>query len=705
MADRMTTLRSDYYKRPYPYTGANPTNPAETGQRLGKWYDDYLNAYKERKARKEQEKSKRTQHREALVSTNPWLEPLLQKVALARLNLLNTDDGWAKDKSYGWGHKLNFKEAPQDSEFFTLNQDPVTGEIWVEDTDEALKFFKNPTTTVERDGKFVDPQQAYKELRAPFEDYAREPFTQAFEPMTEKEAKAGGYDWYPTTNEVLNALIETQLGEGNKEALYDAAQYYLSEMLRDDRAKDTREFENADRKLLLSDGSTKPSFEAPNGVAEFGKNMVIPFTNAVMADPELWYKTGRGEVAGRAVTDALLNGASIALPWIGGARGAAMASRPAIGAVIGGAAGGNANYWLKRLANQGWDMGSGHGGIEHPIDLFDMAIETGAGALGGLGANANRVGGYRALKAKMKPADPTSVPTKDVNTSIKLAKQYGDKANAEPHFRSEAFAQYGKDYPNAAKQVRMFPKLEAEASDDLGTRVIPLAQDLPNGSAVRTGRVAGSGANANKYIDTRIKTTNPVTGKPYEVVNEWINGTDPEFLAAYRGRNAKFFDNLLREGDLKDIGKAAKKAQAVGAPEKEYFTGGLRTFSDKDYAAKLAALSGENFDDETKIANKAIAHLLRNDVKIGNKVKGKFTKADPKQQKAYDKSMNTYKNRTNMKLVDATDKKNAFKNDFKTGMLKTPVILNSGVSNALPWGSNKIFDVPPYLYVAPTDEE
>ena len=251
----------------------------------------------------------------------------------------------------------------------------------------------------------------------------------------------------------------------------------------------------------------------------------------------------------------------------------------------------------------------------------------------------------------------------------------------------------------------MFPKLEAEASDDLGTRLIPLAQDLPNGSAVRTGRVPRSGANANKYIDTRIKTPNPATGKPYEVVNEWINGTDPEFLNAYRGRNAAFFDKLLRQGDLKDIGKAAKKAQAVGAPEKEYFTGGLKTFSDKDYAARLAALSGDNFDDETKIANKALAHLLRNDVRVGNKVKGKFVKADPKQQAAYNKSKANYENRTNMKLVDATDKKEAFKNNLTTGALKTPVVLNAGVSNALPWGSNKIFGVPPYLYVEPSDEE
>ena len=697
MSDNITTLRSGYYRRPFPFTGTNPTTPHETQERLGKWFDDYLKGVESRKKAAADKKNIRSQRSEALLNTNPWLKPLLQKVALARLNLLNNDDGWAKDKKYGWGHKLEFKQAPNDSEYFTLNQDPVTGEIWVEDTDKA-------TELLDKNGMDMSPM--YKQLRAPFEDYVREPFTQAFEPMTRDEAKQGAYDWYPSTNEVLNALVETQLGQGNKEALYDATQRIFSELIADDRSKETPEFDNAWRKILLDDGiSQKPQFVAPNGVKELATNMVLPFTNAVMADPELWYKTGRGEVAGRVATDALLNGASIALPWFGGARGTAMASRPVLGAIAGGAVGGNANYWLKRLANQGWDMGSGHGGLENPIDLIDMGIETGAGALGGLGANANRIGGYRVLKQKMKHGDPSSVSAKDVRTSIDLVKQYGDKASAEPHFRSEAFSQYSKDYPNAAKKVRMFPKLEAEASDDFGSWVIPLAQDLPDGRAVRTGRAPGFGANANKYIDTRIRTRNPATGRRHEVVKEWINGTDPEFLNAYRDRNAAFFNKLLRQGDLKDIGKAAKKAQAVGAPEKEYFTGRWKTFTDKDYAARLAALSGDNFDDETKIANKALAHLLRNDVRIGNKVKGKFIKADPKQQAAYDKAKADYENRTNMKLVDAIDKKEAFKNNFATGALKTPVLLNAGVSNALPWGSNKIFDVPPYLYVEQSDEE
>ena len=85
--------------------------------------------------------------------------------------------------------------------------------------------------------------------------------------MTRDEAKQGAYHRYPSTNEVLNALIETQLGQGNKEALYDATQRIFSELIADDRSKETPEFDNAWRKILLDDGvGQKPQFVAPNGV-------------------------------------------------------------------------------------------------------------------------------------------------------------------------------------------------------------------------------------------------------------------------------------------------------------------------------------------------------------------------------------------------------------------------------------------------------
>lgn len=715
MSDRITTLRSDYYKRPFPFTGAKPTSPEEVGQRQqliaqhkagkatpqdierlgGKWFDDYLAGVAERKAKGEKEKDLRTQRAEALLATNPKLKPLLQKVALARIAMLNAadDDEMAHSKKYGWGHKIDYKNAPQDSEYFKLNYDPDTGEIWVEDTDAALNL-------LDPSGK-ADMSPMYKQLRKEFEDYANEPYTQTFVPATRDEAKEKGYDWYPSTQEFLNALIETQLGDGNKQALYDATQNIFSELMADDRRKETPEFQRAWERILLDDGSgrQKPQFVAPNGVAEFGKNMVIPFFNAVYSDPELWQKTGTGEAVARGIADAGLNTASIVLPWAGAARGATMGSRPLIGAMIGGAAGGNANYWLKRLANEGFDLGTGHGGLENPIDLTDMGIETVAGSLAGVGAAANRVKGMRQLQRKMKPANPSAVKGDDIKASIDLSKQYGSKANAEWPFRSDAFTGYEKAYPNGGYSVKKIPALEAEATDDLGTKVIPLAQDLPSGSAARTGRVKGTGANANKFIDSRMKTTNPATGKPYEVVTEWMT-PDAEFMKAYiGGRNKAYFDKLLRQGgDFGDLQKAAKKAQEKDNPLTEYFGNGRRTFSNKDMAARLASLSGEHFDDESRAANKFVARALRNDRQVMNKVDGKWKKGDQKQVTAHTKAMDKYKNRADMNLVDETDKKTAFRNGKLTGALKLPIIGNTAVSNAIPWGSNAIFGVSPYTY-------
>lgn len=715
MPDRITTLRSDYYKRPFPFTGSNPTNPEEVGfrQRLlaqqkvgkatqqdierfgGKWLNDYLDGVAERKAKGEKkEKSLRGQKAEALLATNPSLKPLLQKVALARIAMLNAADNeeWANSKKYGWGHKIDYKNAPQDSEYFKLNYDPETGEIWVEDTDAALDLL-DPSGN-------VDISPLYKQKRKEFEDYAKEPFTQTFVPATRDEASAKGYDWYPSTQEFLNALIETQLGEGNKQALYDATQGIFSELMADDRMKETPEFQRAWERILLDDGSgrQKAQFVAPNGVKEFGKNMVIPFVNSVYSDPELWQKTGTGEVVARGIADAVLNGASIALPWAGAARGAVMGSRPLIGAMVGGAAGGNANYWLKRLANGGFDFATGHGGLENPIDLTDMGIETVAGSLAGVGAAANRVRGMRQLQRKMKPANPSAVKGNDIDASIELSKRHGSKAKAEGPFLSDAFTEFEKAYPNGGYSFKKIPTLEAEASDELGSRTIPLAQDLPGGNAERTGRVAGTGANANKYIDTRMKTINPATGKPYEVVTEWME-PDAEFIKAYTGgRNKAYFDKILRQGDFGDLQKAAKRAQEKDNPVLEYFGKGRKIYTHKDMAARLSSLSGEHFDDESRAVNKFLAHALRNDRQPVNKVAGKWKKGDQKQVAAYDKAMDKYKNRANMKLVDVTDKKTAFKNNGLTGALKLPILGNTAVSNAIPWGSNVIFGVSPYTY-------
>ena len=127
-----------------------------------------------------------------------------------------------------------------------------------------------------------------------FEDFIKEPYTQELAPMTRDEAKSSDVDWYPTTNEFLNALIETKLGEGNKEPLYDAAQVIFSQILDEDLKSENPKYREAFKKILNDDGTQDRQFKTANGVGYGLLDTVFPFVTSVVHDPELWQKTVKG---------------------------------------------------------------------------------------------------------------------------------------------------------------------------------------------------------------------------------------------------------------------------------------------------------------------------------------------------------------------------------------------------------------------------
>ena len=586
MSDKVTTLRSDYYKRPYPDTGYDPTSPEDVAKRMAKakanakvrlTSDNLFKPLKNVKDEYWPSSDVREQNVKALLATNPELEPLLRQVALARIKMLNSDDKWTKSKKYGWGHRIDYPMPPDADEYFSYREDPETGELYIDDSEKVLDFLLP-------NGEY---NEEYKSRRKPFEDYLSHQMNHVLEPMTREDAEKNGYAWYPSTYEILNALAETQYGEGNKRALYDATQRLFSQLMLEDSDKETPEYEKAWSRILNDDGEQETQFEAPNGVWSTAKNMVIPFTNAVLEDPELWAKTKTTEALARGGTDALLNAASVALPWVGAARGATMASRPVLGAMLGGAIGGGANYALGRGANEGYDFFTGHGGIEYPIDLTDAGLEVGLGSLGGLGASANRVRGMRRLKKIMSPDTPKRVKNSDIDKSIELVEKHGTKADAEWPFRSSAFDEYESKYPDAGTMVHVYPKLQVKVNDEFGKRTIPLAQGLPSGKATNTGRKTGHGANANKYV----KGNNPDVEMPVEYARP-----DAEFMRKYVDQNKSYFDGkqavtkpgVLRVNDVKDIAKAAKLAQETDNEMAKLFSGGFRFYRDKDFKGMLA---------------------------------------------------------------------------------------------------------------------
>lgn len=702
MSDKATTFRSDYYKRPYPDTGYDPTNPEDVAKRMynakanSKVHLTSDNVFKPFKNIKDEywpSTDVREQNVKALLATNPELEPLLRQIALARIKMLNSDDEWTKSKKYGWGHRIDYPMPPDADEYFSYREDPETGELYIDDSDKVLDFLLP-------NGEYNDE---YKSRRKPFEDYLSHQMNHALEPMTREDAEKNGYAWYPSTYEILNALAETQYGEGNKRALYDATQRLFSQLMLEDGDKETPEYEKAWSRILNDDGKQEPQFEAPNGVLSTAKNMVIPFTNAVLEDPELWAKTDAFEAIARGGTDALLNAASVALPWAGAARGAVMASRPALGAMLGGAIGGGANYALGRGFNEGYDFATGHGGIEHPIDLTDAGIEVALGGLGGLGASANRVRGMGRLKKIMSPDTPKRVKNSDIDKSIELVEKHGTKADAEWPFRSSAFDEYESKYPDAGTMVHVYPKLQVKVKDEFGNRVIPLAKDLPSGKATNTGRKLGHDANANKYV----KGDNPDVEMPVEYVRP-----DSEFMNKWIAQNKTYFDGkqavtkpgVLRLNDWKDIAKAAKQAQEKDNPMAELFSGGFRFYPDKDFKGLLASTSGQHFDDETNAVNRAVANMLRKNQRAVNFDGSRWRRAGEVQSKLKDKATEDYARRSSFNLVSKEDKKKAFTNDG-VKRYKIPALLGTAIGNAIPWGSNVILGVNPYEYYAPTETD
>lgn len=702
MSDKATTFRSDYYKRPYPDTGYDPTNPEDVAKRMHKakandkvhlTSDNVFKPFKNIKDEYWPSTEVREQNVKALLATNPELEPLLRQIALARIKMLNSDDEWTKSKKYGWGHSIDYPMPPDADEYFSYREDPETGELYIDDSDKVLDFLLP-------NGEY---NEEYKSRRKPFEDYLSHQMNHVLEPMTREDAEKNGYAWYPSTYEILNALAETQYGEGNKRALYDATQRLFSQLMLEDGGKETPEYEKAWSRILNDDGRQETQFEAPNGIWSTAKNMVIPFTNAVLEDPELWAKTNTIEALARGGTDALLNTASVALPWAGAARGAVMASRPALGAMLGGAIGGGANYALGRGFNEGYDFATGHGGIEHPIDLTDAGLEVALGSLGGLGASANRVRGMGRLKKIMSPDTPKRVKNSDIDKSIELVEKHGTKADAEWPFRSSAFDEYESKYPDAGTMVHVYPKLHVKVKDEFGDRVIPLAQDLPSGKATNTGRKLGHDANANKYV----KGDNPDVEMPVEYVRP-----DSEFMNKWIGQNKTYFDGkqavtkpgVLRLNDWKDIAKAAKQAQEKDNPMAKLFSGGFRFYPDKDFKGLLASTSGQHFDDETNAVNRAVANMLRKNQRAVNFDGSRWHRAGEVQSRLKDKATEDYARRSSFNLVSKEDKKKAFTNDG-VKRYKIPALLGTAIGNAIPWGSNVILGVNPYEYYAPTETD
>lgn len=654
--DPVTTLRSDSYRLPTP---AVP--------RTIEVVNDDVQAIRKTKT---PVKSSRDTKARMLVKTNPWLEPILRELTDARLRMYSSDeeDKRYRSKDYGWAHTLDYL-APPESEYFAFTQN--------EDGDWVIEDLENAKALNTLD---------YGIEKRPLEDYLKKPFKQSFQPMTREEANAAKQDWYPTSNELLNALIKTKLGEGNKQALYDAAQLALANAWKEDFESETPKYAAASEHLFDDKGYSKNHYEIPNGVSSFVKNMLFPVSNAVLEDPELDFKTKPVEHIVRGAGDLGLTVGSVALPWLGAARGAARTTRPLVGAAIGGGLGGLGNYGTQRLVNTGLAEATGHGYIDQPIDATDAGIETALGVLSGPLSAANKVRGRGALKDMMWPENPRGVTPKHINQSIALSKSRGSTEKAMQPFLSQAFKKFEKKHPDTQFKVKLLPD---------PTDVPPNSADLPLLMEKPDGRFVGK---RGKEMDADKSVWRTNIG---DIPLAYINPTD-EFMSKYARNNPQlksWFNSMGQDSyGLKEL---LKKAQVKGSPESKLFTGGTKVMPMSEHAQLLAQWRGNNLlGQEKNLQNKALRKWLTEGAEGVDMSTGSAKPLPKSQKKAYDKSMGEYKKRTNMNLVTEADLKNKSKSGFGSQVLRkgvAPLMLRA-TDNALPWGSSMIMGVEPFTY-------
>ena len=661
--DPVTTLRSDYYRLPTPAVPRTieviPNDDVLALRRM-------VTPVKSPRERK----SPRELKARTLVKTNPWLAPILRELADARLRMYSSDeeDKRYRSKDYGWAHTLDYLAPPESDYFaFTQNED---GDWIIEDLDNA---------------KALDAL-TYGIEKKPLEDYLKKPFKQSFQPMTREEANAAKQDWYPTSNELLNALIKTKLGDGNKQALYDAAQLALANAWKEDFESETPKYAAASEHLFDDKGIAKNQYEIPNGVSSFVKNMLFPVSNAVLEDPELDFKTKPFEHIVRGVGDLGLTVGSTALPWLGASRGAALMTKPLIGAAIGGGLGGLGNYGTQRLVNTGLAEAYGHGYINQPIDATDAGIEIALGTVSGPLSAANKVRGRGALKDMMWPENPRGVTAKHINQSIALSKSRGSTEKAMQPFLSQAFKKFEKKYPYTQFKVKLLPDptdVPPNSAD------LPLMMEKPDGLFV--GK-RGKGVDADKSVwRTNIG----------DIPLAYINPTD-EFMTQYARNNPqlKSWFNSLGQDDygLKEL---LKKAQVKGSPESKIFTGGSKVIPMSEHAQLLSQWRGNTLlGQEKNLQNKALRKWFTEGAEAVDMSTGSPKSIPKSQKKAYDKSMAEYKKRTNMNLVTEADLKKASKSGFGSRVLRMGVVplMLRATDNALPWGSSMIMGVEPFTY-------
>lgn len=769
MSDKPTTFRTDYYIRGVPKEGLQnnakqiPTqdrklpsegvedakNVAKDFARAGGFLGNVGSATRLARPLPVSEMKKR------LLEEYPWIKNAIRSVVDARLQMYNSDDDWSKSKEYGWGEEpyTATHYPPDDNEYFRYAQDDQG--LYIEDLPPALAM----------------PYDEYEKARKPFEVWLDNADRYVLSPMTKEEA-GDSVNWYPTTNDYLNSIIASELGEKYGDALYALAQEEFLGTLDKDLHSDSPKYSKAISRLYPNAGG-KPAtveqnpsaigddrnaqaqktmgdivneegrksdrilgtaeFERPNAVPLFATNTLVPYWSDTHWDPELNYKTSNKEAGARLAGDIATNALSVALPYGAGRIVGNAMMRPVIGSVIGGALGGAGTYGAKRGGDAILKGTTGRGGIEHPVDMLDLGVEMGAGALSGPFSNLRGIRGANDVRRAMDSKYWSKVTPKEVKDSFKASKKYNSSnKQAQYDYEDLGWKNYRSKYPNGGAEIEMFPPLKV--SGDNPTDIIPLATGLPGkttnkvfpnplkpiakkvgGSAKRTSDFLTRGTmdDADKLVGTILDSKgNPImTTKPQYYIKP-----DEDFVKNYARENADFLRGIgmhINDGfdvasanDLKALQDLMVKSQEKDSFLGDLFSGEKKVYTDKEMKSNLAHSGGTATDGKEYMENKILHGLYAKNPnqKIGTVNEGKFTPATEKQQEEFNKATAEVAKRKGHKYATKDMLKSARKDQSNWNELGKASLGLSGATNAyLP--SYYILGVNPYEYKNPLHPE
>ena len=598
MADPFGTIRTDEYRRTIPVY--------PSGEELTRYEEKYRNPSKPY----DWLGSKATPGRrwvfdqksvDDLLNEHPKMRELAKQMMLARLSLYDTEEEGEGDKSVGWIQKATDKTEPVSS-YFTPAYSEKQQRYWGDPNEAGLALkMSNPEM-------FEELRKIYEEQ---FTDFKTNPTEYAIRKGKREEA-GENESWYRTIDEMSDAVL-AGIGEQYTDALQKLLQRSLMDEMKQDLASEEPKHLNAMKRKLLpnfnyeSGNPTYEDFLREQQRKDYGKgrrpfeheefrrpswvetaigNVATPAVSSVYFDPELYYKTGKGEIGARLASDAMVNtvpfftiprAASAAARF--GARFApyalkAMAQRG--GAFAGGATAGLGQYLLERGENTAFDAITGKGTNDMPITGTDAAM---AALFGGLSGPMFQ--NYRTTKQGVKtfmdthnPKTVTRSDLKDMQTVIKetgeAKKQLAgraDKKSLKNRYLDLPYRRYRDKFPNEVMMIEYpkpagsmskeeyfsDPRFSFRVTDDNGT-MIPFWTDESKDALWKAAQSKDPSIQALFTGETDILD-------PQEVRKQ---------MNKYGGIKAKDIDNPQKNSGLESIFREAWSNFGTGIPHFEF---------------------------------------------------------------------------------------------------------------------------------------